>query len=179
MAMLAAAPDAAAAQRSWRINPSRTAIGFVVDAIGWPQTKGVFHDFDGRISINLDNPTTSHVAFRVAAKSVDVGSPSFNDYLRTDAFFDAAHFPTISFDSTGVEKIDDRHGRVTGNLTLRGVTHPLTIDVELDRAAGSVANQIGFRATGTIHRLAFNMNAGFPAISNDVNLIVTTEALVD
>jgi len=173
-----AAVPAAAAQRKWRIDPAQTSVGFVVDGIGWPQTKGRFREFDGRIAIDFDHPEASHVFFRVAAKSVDVGSPSFDDYLRTDAFFDAANFPTITFESTEVQKVDSRHARVTGNLTLRGVTRPLTIDVEVEGAA-SASSRLGFRATGTIHRMAFNMNAGFPAISNDVALVVTTQALAE
>jgi polyisoprenoid-binding protein YceI len=176
VASLLAAPAYAAEARSWRIDPSRTSVGFVVDGVGWPRTKGQFHDFDGRIAIDFDNPAASHVTFKVAAKSVDVGSPSFNDYLRTDAFFDVGQYPTISFASTKVEKVDASHARVTGNLTMRGVTRPLTIEVALDKPASAASARIGFRATGVIKRLGFNMNAGFPAISNDVDLIVTTEA---
>jgi polyisoprenoid-binding protein YceI len=176
MTLLGTAPANSAEARNWHINPSRTSVGFVVDGVGWPRTKGQFHDFDGRISINFDNPAASHVSFKVAAKSVDVGSPSFNDYLRTDAFFDVGQFPTISFNSTKVEKVDDSHAKVTGDITIRGITRPLTIDVALDKPADSGASRIGFRATGVLKRLAFNMSAGFPAISNDVDLIVTTEA---
>jgi polyisoprenoid-binding protein YceI len=179
MLILANAPaPAAAAQRKWRIDPAQTSIGFVVDGVGWPQTKGRFRDFEGKISIDFDHPEASHVSFRVAAKSIDVGSPSFSDYLRTDAFFDVAHFPTIAFVSTRIDKVDSRHARVTGNLTLRGVTRPLTIDVEVE-GSGNASARLGFRATGTIHRMAFNMNAGFPAISNDVALVVTTQALAE
>ena len=176
MTLLGTAHADSAEARNWRINPSRTSVGFVVDGIGWPRTKGQFHDFDGRISINFDNPAASRVSFKVAAKSVDVGSPSFNDYLRTDAFFDVSQYPTISFASTKVEKVDGSHAKVTGDLTIRGVTRPLTIDVALDRPADGSSSHIGFTATAVIKRLAFNMSAGFPAISNDVDLVVTTEA---
>lgn len=174
--LLGTAQAGTAEARNWRINPARTSVGFVVDGIGWPRTKGQFHDFDGKISINFDNPAASHVSFKVASKSVDVGSPSFNDYLRTDAFFDAAQFPTITFNSTKVEKVDSSHARVTGDLTIRGITRPVTMDVSLDKPANSASSQIGFKATGVIKRLAFNMSAGFPAISNDVDLIVSTQA---
>ena len=177
MICLSSSADATAEARNWRINPSQTSVGFVVDGIGWPRTKGQFHDFTGRISINFDNPAASKVSFRVASKSVDVGSSSFNDYLRTDAFFDVAQYPEITFQSTRVEKVDGSHARVTGDLTMRGITRPLTIDVALDRPADSSSTKVGFRATGIVHRLPYGMNAGFPAISNDVDLIVTTEAL--
>lgn len=176
--LLGASQANSAETRSWRINPARTSVGFVVDGVGWPRTKGRFHDFEGKISINFDNPAASRVSFRVVAKSVDVGSPSFNNYLRTDAFFDVAQYPTISFTSTRVDKLDNSHARVIGDLTMRGITRPVTIEVALDKPADRSSAQIGFRATGVIKRLGFNMNAGFPAISNDVDLIVTTEAEV-
>ncbi len=168
----------ASGARDWRIDPAHTNIGFVVDGVGWPRTKGTFKDFNGKIAIDFDHPAASHVAFQVAAKSVDVGSASFNDYLRTDAFFDVTRYPTITFTSTHVEKVNDHHAQVTGDLTLRGVTHPVVIEVDVNRKDNS-DSKVNFRATGIVHRLEFNMNAGFPAISNDVDLVVTTEALAE
>lgn len=157
------------------IDPARTSIQFIVDGVGWPRTKGSFGSFSGRIAVDLRKPEASSVVFRVAAKSIQVGSPSFADYLRGDAFFDAARYPEITFVSTHVEKLDERHARVTGDLTLRGVTRPFTVDVAVENAAGD-KSRLRFRATGIVHRLEFGMNAGFPAISNDVDLIISTEA---
>jgi polyisoprenoid-binding protein YceI len=157
------------------IDPTRTTIEFAVDAVGWPRTTGHFSSFSGRIAIDLQRPDASSVAFRVSSKSIDVGSPSFDDYLRGDAFFDVVHFPDITFTSNKVEKIDDRHARVTGDLTLRGVTRPFAVEVEVERAQRN-PNALRFRATGMLHRLEFGMSAGFPAISNDVNLTIATEA---
>jgi polyisoprenoid-binding protein YceI len=155
------------------IDPSRTSVEFIVDGVGWPRTKGRFTAFSGKIAVDLKRPEASSVYFRVAAKSVDVGSPSFDDYLR-DAFFDVADHPDITFVSTSVEKVDDRRARVTGDLTLRGVTRPFTVNVEVGRAANQ--RRLDFHATGVVHRLEFGMNAGFPAISNDVDLIISTGA---
>jgi len=155
------------------IEPSRTSVEFVVDGVGWPRTKGRFTAFSGKIAVDLKRPETSSVSFRVAAKSVDVGSPSFDDFLR-ETFFDVAEHPDITFVSSAVEKLDDRHARVTGDLTLRGVTRPFTVNVEVGRAGNQ--RRLDFRATGIVHRLEFGMNAGFPAISNDVDLIITTGA---
>jgi polyisoprenoid-binding protein YceI len=158
------------------IDPSRTSVEFVVDGVGWPRTKGRFNSFSGRIAVDLQKPEASSVVFLVAAESIDVGSPAFDDYLRGDAFFDVAHFPAITFVSTRVEKLDDRHARVIGDLTLRGVTRPLAVDVEVDGAKGREKSRLRFRATAVVHRLEFGMNAGFPVISNDVDLVIATEA---
>jgi polyisoprenoid-binding protein YceI len=168
------AAEAIAAASS--IDPSRTVVEFVVDGVGWPQTHGRFKSFSGRISVDLQRPEASSVTFRVAARSIDVGSTSFEDYLRGDAFFNVAQFPDITFVSTKVEKVDDRHASVTGDLTLRGVTHPFTVNVEIDRSSAHDRGRLRFRATGVLHRLEFGMNGGFPAISNDVDLIIATEA---
>jgi polyisoprenoid-binding protein YceI len=174
LSALLCAPTSAATTSS--IDPGRTSVEFVVDGIGWPRTKGRFNSFSGRIAVDLQRLDASNVVFRVAAKSIDVGSPSFDDYLRGDAFFDVAHFPDITFASNKVEKLDESHARVTGDLTLRGVTRPFTVDVELEGNDKREKGLLQFRATGTVHRLEFGMNAGFPAISNDVDLIIATEA---
>ena len=158
-----------------RLDPARTSIVFFVDGVGWPRTRGEFKVFDGRVSVDFERPAASSVTFRVTAKSLDVGSPAFSDYVRSDAFLDAARFPEIVFSSTSVEKRDERHARVLGALTMRGQTRPMAIDVEVNRGPGG-RGRTGFRATGVIHRLEFGMNAGFPVISNDISLIVSTEA---
>ena len=158
------------------IDPARTHIQFVVDGIGWPRTKGSFNSFSGRIAVDLKRPEKSSVVFRVATKSIEVGSPSFSEYLRGDAFFDAERYPEITFVSTHVEKLDDRHARVSGDLTLRGVTKPFSVDVAVENALAGDGGRLRFHATGIVHRLEFGMNAGFPAISNDVDVIIATEA---
>ena len=174
--MLPAAPSAAASA-AWRIDPAHTTVRFLVDAIGFPRTNGHFSSFAGQLSLDLAHPERSRVAFRVAAASVDVGSPSFDEYLRSQAFFDVANHPNIEFVSTKVKVVDPNHAEVTGDLTLRGVTRPFTISVAVDVAPTPGARRLGFTATGTIPRLAYGMSAGFPAISNDVSLVVTTSAL--
>lgn len=156
------------------IDPTRTSIRFVVDAVGWPSTRGSFSSFSGRIAVDLSKPEMSSVVFRVAAQSIDVGSLSFDAYLRGDAFFDVARYPDITFVSDRVEKVDGHHARVSGDLTLRGVTRPFTVDVAVESVGEH--RVLRFRATGTVHRLEFGMKAGFPVISNDVDLIISTEA---
>ena len=165
------------ASAAWRLDPAQTHVGFVVDAIGFPQTKGHFAKFVGQLKLDFAQPERSRVDFRVAAASVDVGSPSFDEYLRSDAFFDVAKYPDIAFVSTAVKVVDPHHAVVTGDLTLRGVTRPFTIAVAVDAVPKAGASRLGFTATGTIPRLAYGMTAGFPAISNDVALTVTTSAL--
>ena len=169
------ANQALGARSLWTVDPAHTQITFVVDAVGLAHT-GRFTNFQGQIAIDFDNQHGSSVSFKVAADSVDIGSTAFNDYLRGEPFFNAANFPFISFVSTSVEKADARLVHVTGNLTLLGITKPIELDVEVDGIAGA-GKKVGFKATGTIDRRDFGMNPGYPVISEQVRLIITTEVV--
>ncbi len=165
---------AGAERDAWRIDPAHTHIGFVVDAVGFPRTQGEFRVFDGRLSIDFDRPAASRVAFTVRADSIEVGSSSFDDTLRGSNILDAQRFPDIHFESTRVEKRDESTIDLTGDLTLLGVTRPLTVEVEVKRLGGA---RLAFVAHARIDRLAYGMNSGFPIISRDVELTVSSEAL--
>jgi polyisoprenoid-binding protein YceI len=173
---LIAATDAAQARSSWKIDPSQTHVRFWVDAIGWPRTTGEFKSFEGRIYIDFDRPSRSRADFRVAAKSVDVNSATMDDYLRSEVFFNVARFPDMRFVSTSVEKRDEHLAQVTGDLTMLGVTRPISLDVEVARKLAGTNQRVGFKATGVINRLDFGMNAGYPLISDAIHLTVSTEA---
>jgi polyisoprenoid-binding protein YceI len=140
------------------------------------ENAGEFKSFEGRIDIDFDKPSRSRVDFRVAAKSVDVNSATLDDYLRSEVFLNVARFPDMRFVSTSVEKREEDLARVTGDLTMLGVTRPVSLDVEVARKLAAANQRIGFKATGVINRLDFGMNAGYPLISDAIHLTVTTEA---
>jgi polyisoprenoid-binding protein YceI len=164
------------ARSNWLIDPARTHIGFAIDAVGWPQTIGKFDRFEGRIAVDFDHPSQSRVTFHVQSQSVDVGSSGFSDYVRSEVLLNAARFPTIDFTSTAVEKLDDHRVRVTGDMTLLGTTRPLSVDVDVSSQAEGGHTRLGFTARARIDRLDFGMNSGFPIISRDVLLTISTEA---
>jgi polyisoprenoid-binding protein YceI len=174
--MLAASSKESLARPAWSIDPARTHILFSIDAIGYPKTTGEFKKFEGHIVIDLDDPRRSRVNFQVKADSVEVGSASLNEYLRSDVLLNASHFPDISFDSTSVEKIDKSHARVLGELTMLGVSRPLDVVLEIQSRQGQDHLRLGFVAQAKIDRLAFGMNSGFPVISREIDLTVASEA---
>src|SRR6202045_3400968 len=156
---LIAATVAAQARSSWNIDPSQTHVLFWVEALGWPVTTGEFKSFDGRIDIDFDRPSRSRADIRVAAKSVDVNSAAMDDYLRSEVFFNVAIFPDMRFVSTSVEKRDEHHALVTGDLTMLGVTRPISLDVEVARKLAATNQRVGFKATAVVNRLDFGMNS--------------------
>jgi polyisoprenoid-binding protein YceI len=182
-ALMCSGALAAMAAQSWRIDETHTSIGFKIDATGFPTTRGHFKHYTGRIAIDLDRPASSSTSFTVESASVDVGSQSYNDFVKSVALLNVAKFPTLSFASTQVEKLDPRTARVTGNLTMLGVTKPiaLTVNVEPDPSAkGSAKGRlVAFSATGTIKRSDFGMIFGLPLIDDAIEITVKTRALTD
>ncbi len=176
LGVLAQAPTPAASAANWKIDPARTHIAFAIDAIGYPRTQGQFRRFEGRISVDFEHPDKSSVAFHVQSQSAEVGSSSFDDYLRSVAFLDAARFPSIDFISNSVEKVDDHTVRVSGDLTMLGVTRPLSVNVAVRRETGGSSARLSFLAKTNIDRLDFGMNSGFPLVSRDVELVISSEA---
>lgn len=174
--ILCGAAHAAPSGASWRIDPTHTEIAFSIDAVGYPKTAGAFRQFDGKISINLDRPEKSAVSFHVKSGSVDVGSSSFSDYLRSAAFLNSSRFPSIDFVSTSVQKVSDHEVKVSGQLTLLGVTKPLSVNVSVKRLPAGAGQRFSFEAQADIDRLDFGMNSGFPLVSKDVELRISSEA---
>ena len=171
-AALSLAAFAADAKSNWVIDPARTHISFAVDAAGWPRTSGEFRKFEGRISVDFERPERSHVDFTVQTHSVELGSTSFDSFVRGVAMLDADKFPTMSFISTKIEKTSERTVHVEGDLTMRGVTKPLVVDVEVRRVDGLLE----FSAHAHLDRLEWDFNSGYPIISRDVEIDITSAA---
>ena len=165
--------------QGWRIDEAQTSIGFTIDAVGFPTTHGHFAHYRGRLLIDFDRPVKSYTIFTVDAASVDVGSPSFNDFVKSSALLNVERFPTMSFVSTQVEKVDAHTARVTGNLTLLGVTKPITFTVDVATDPAAKGRTVAFVAKGRIQRSDFGMKFGIPLIDDALQITVKTRALSD
>jgi polyisoprenoid-binding protein YceI len=170
---------AANRSQSWRIDEAQTSIAFKIDAVGFPTTHGHFGHYSGKILIDFDRPAKSFTNFTVDATSVDVGAASFNDFVKSQALLNVARFPTMAFASTQVEKLDAHTARVTGNLTMLGVSRPVTLTVDVERNTANQANAVSFIAKGTIVRSDFGMTFGIPLIDDAIEITVKTRALND
>jgi polyisoprenoid-binding protein YceI len=171
--------EAATRPQAWRIDEAQTWIGFKIDAVGFPTTRGHFGHYSGKILIDFDRPAKSYTTFTVDSASVDVGSPSFNAFVKSAALLDAERFPTMSFSSTQVEKLDAQTARVTGNLTMLGVSRPITLTVNVETDPSAKGRAVGFVAQGTIVRSDFGMKFGIPLIDDVLEITVKTRALTD
>jgi polyisoprenoid-binding protein YceI len=179
--MLACCAGAEAASRaqSWRIDETQTWIGFKIEAVGFPTTRGHFTHYRGRILIDFDRPTKSYTTFTVESASVDLGSPSFNEFVKSAVLLDAERYPTMSFASTQVEKLDAHTARVTGNLTMLGISKPITLTVDVETGTSAKQRVVAFVAKGTIARSDFGMKFGIPLIDDTLEITIKTRALTD
>jgi polyisoprenoid-binding protein YceI len=113
---------------TWSIDDAHSSVGFVVRHLVAAKARGRFGEFSGTITI-AERPEDSSVEVEIAAASVDTGHPDRDAHLRTPDFFDVEQFPTLTFRSTAVRAAGDERYAVDGDLTIHGVTRPVTLDL--------------------------------------------------
>jgi polyisoprenoid-binding protein YceI len=171
------------AAQKWNIDVVHSTVGFTVRHLMVSKVHGLFTKWNGTFSFDEENPAASHVEVQIEVASVDTREPQRDGHLRTGDFFEAEKFPHMTFKSTSVEGKKD-HFKVTGDLTLRGVTKPVVLDVEY--AGRTVHPQMGERAGFSAHTsinrkdfgVSFNqvLDAGGVAISEKVDINIEVEA---
>ena len=179
-AFLLAAGASPALADPYVIDASHTHVGFKVSHLGFSETYGTFNNVAGTIDLDQDNPEKSSVDVDIKTASIDTNHEKRDEHLRGPDFFDVGKYPDITFKSTKVERTGDKTAKVTGDLTMHGVTKPVTLDVTL-LAAGPYpmdksVTAAGFNATATLKRSDFGMTAYVPMISDEVVITISTEA---
>jgi polyisoprenoid-binding protein YceI len=160
---LAAALGAAtvpALAETWSVDASHSTVGFAVRHMMVSNVKGSFDKFTASVEGSPADPATAKISATIEIGSVNTREPKRDEHLRSADFFDAAKFPQMTFASTKVEKVSATKAKVTGNLTLRGVTKPVVLDVEYTEAVKSPWGKsvVGATATGKINRKDFGVS---------------------
>ncbi|WP_276496477.1 YceI family protein [Pontibacter litorisediminis] len=159
----------------WTNDDAHSQLGFTVSHLGIADVSGTFNDFD--VKITSAKPDFSDAVVELTAKtaSIDTGVEDRDKHLMSPDFFNVEKHPAITFKSTSVKKTANNNYKLAGNLTLNGVTKPVTMDMVY---RGTVENPMnkkptaGFQVTGTIKRSDFNLGNDFPApmISDEVRI---------
>jgi polyisoprenoid-binding protein YceI len=176
-------PALAAAQPVvYKIDPNHSSVGFSIRHFV-SNVPGRFDDFHGVIKYDRQNPAASSVEFTVQAASIDTNNNDRDDHLRSKDFFDVQNFPTLTFTSTQVAAKDANTLEVTGNLTLHGVTRPITIPVDvLGTMKGPRGEKAGFETSFTLNRKEYGIvwnrvfDAGTTLLGDDVKVSIAIEA---
>lgn len=152
------------------ISPRDSNIAFAVPSVGGAGVRGHFGKFAGRFDIDGKDLGRSNVRITIYPQSVSTGERRIENFLRSDAIFDAAHSPEITFTSTRVRRTGDDSAVIEGRLTARGRTNGETFTAKLD---GLSKGTIRFRVDGRVLRSRYHMDAGTPIYSNVVNFDMT------
>lgn len=147
-------PDLAALTGEYTIDPAHSTLGFVARHAMVTNVKGKFNDFTGSLHLDGADPSASSASIDVKMDSIDTGSPDRDGHLKSSDFFKTDEFPTMTFRSTKAEALGGDDYRITGDLTILGVTRPLTIDLEFNGAAKDPFGneRVGFEGKAEILR---------------------------
>jgi len=167
----------------WKIDPAHSEVGFKVRHLVVSTVTGRFGRFNATIDSGREDFSDAKVAFEAEIDSIDTKNGQRDAHLKSADFFDAARHPKMTFASTAVEKTSDYEFRVTGDLTMRGVTREVTLDVIYNgTVAGFDGNQVaGFEIRGKLNRFDFGLQwstlteTGGMVVSNEVNLEILAE----
>lgn len=165
-AMLMAAHTVHAAPTNWTLDLGHAHIGWEINHMGLSRTVGRFNSYDGTFLIDEHDPANSQISFTIDASSVDSNHRERDDHLRHADYLDAASAPNITFTSTDILMLTPTTGKLTGDLTMRGQTAPITLDFSMIRdrtypdfiPGYDEVRVVGFEATGEVLRLDHGMD---------------------
>ncbi|MEP3888885.1 MAG: YceI family protein [Hellea sp.] len=152
-------------------------IAFSYDHQGYSKPILRWGEFDGTVELNSEAPEKSSVSVTIPVASIDSGVDVFNDHLKSAGFFDVETYPTITFKSTEINQIITGSGQLTGDLTIKGVTKPITLNVKLNKVGQnfrSGVDMFGISATGSLKRADYGLDKYLP-VAEYINLMIEVE----
>ena len=176
--------SASAFGQTWSIDKAHSRIGFGITHLTINEIEGDFKTFDGKITSSKADFSDATIEFSADINTINTDVEARDKHLKSADFFDAANNPTLTFKSTSFKKGKGKDYKVTGNLTMHGVTKPVTLDAVLVGTTVhpmSKKEMAGFRITGNINRSDFGIGASMPAamLSENVELKANTEFAKD
>ena len=173
---------------TYKLDPGHTSVVFEYTHMGFSHPTGKFMDAVGTVTLDDANPANSSVEVSFDISGINTGVPKLDEHLKSPDFFDAAKYPTATFKSTKVEVLPSAdpsakptQAKVTGDLTIHGVTRPVTLNVTLNAEAPHPMMKVkaaGFTATTTIMRSDFGMDKYVPMVSDQIDLSIEAEAAI-
>ena len=165
------------AQSTWKADGAHSKVGFAITHLMISEVEGHFGGFDITAMAN-DAFENAEFTVEIQTASIDTDNERRDGHLKSADFFDAEKFPTISFKSTGYEKTGDKTFVLTGDLTMHGVTKPVTLEGKVN---GIITDQrsnklkAGLKLTGTVNRLDFGVGGDTPTLGDEVEMTINLE----
>ncbi|MDX1454597.1 MAG: YceI family protein [Gammaproteobacteria bacterium] len=174
-----ASTAAVADDHAYKIDKGHTFITFEISHIGFAFLPGSFNEFDGELVYDAANPADASTRFTIQVESIDTEHAERDKHLRGEDFFDVAEYPTATFVSTAYEPTGDNTAKLTGDLTLKGVTRSIVLDVVMKNAAKDPwgNDRIAFEATGEVTLADFNIDYDLGPASRTADIKIAVEAI--
>lgn len=171
------------AQTKWTLDPVHSNVRFTVRHLVISEVEGSFKKFDGTFTNSKPDFTDAAINFTVDVASINTDNNKRDRHLKSDDFFNAEKFPEMKFQSTSLKKLSDNNYQLTGSLTIRDVTRPVTFDVVYGGTAkdGNGNTKAGFKATSSINRFDYGLKwnslteAGGATVGHDVTIDLKLE----
>jgi len=165
----------------YALDNGHTQILFSWNHFGFSNPTANFNSIVGTLKWDEKNPVKSSVSVTIPLDGLDTHVAKLDEHLKSPDFFDAAKYPTITFNSTKIAKGSRKDAyKVTGDLTVHGVTKPVVLDVVVNKVGINPIHKtqdVGINATGTLKRSDFGVSAYVPNVSDEIKLNITAEAL--
>ncbi|TWJ00750.1 polyisoprenoid-binding protein YceI [Mucilaginibacter frigoritolerans] len=167
----------------WVIDPMHSEVQFKVKHLVISTVSGFFKSFEGTLETENDDFENANIYFALNIDSIDTNQSQRDEHLKSAEFFDAAQFPQITFKSTSFKKTDDDEFKLTGDLTVKGVTKTVTLDAEFGGSTDDFYGntKAGFEVTGKINRKDFGLTwegiteAGSVVVGEDIKLLINIQ----
>ncbi|WP_278363045.1 YceI family protein [Acinetobacter schindleri] len=166
---------------AYAIDPGHTATVFSWSHFGFSTPSANFSDIQGTITVDNEKPANSSVNVTIPVSSINTNVKALDEHIQKAEFFDVEKYPNITFKSTKVQALGKNKYKITGDLTIKGVTKPVVLDAVLNKQAVHPMTKlqtIGFNATTSFNRSAFNVGAYVPNVGDKITVNITTEASV-
>ena len=164
--------------KKWVLDKANSQIHFMVKHMMITTVTGGFSEFDGTVETNDNDFSTAKIIFTAQTASVFTGNSGRDMHVRSADFFDVEKYPELKFESTSVKKIDDKHFKLHGNMTIKDVTKEIDADVKITGFVkdGDGKERVGFFISGIIHRKDFGLK--WNVITEAGNILVGEEARI-
>ncbi len=182
MSVLTLLSPAAFAAEKYTLDPAHTNVVWHANHFGFSNPSGKFADVKGTLELDEKDPAKSKLNVVIKSASISTGSAEFDSHLRKENFFNTDKFPEATFVSDKIIVTSKDNADVHGFLTLLGVTKPVVLKTRLNKIGESpITNKktAGFSATAVIKRSEFGMTYAVPGVSDDVQLEIESEAILD
>jgi polyisoprenoid-binding protein YceI len=178
IAALALTANALAANSTWKVDPVHSSATFTAVHLGISHVTGTIPIKSASLVIPDGSNVPTAVQAVLDPSGIDTHNSTRDADLKSPHFFDAATDPTMNFASTSITATDDKHISITGNLTMHGITKPVTLNAAfLGRGPGMKGEpHVAYTATVTVDRTQWGMTYGFPVVSNSIDLQIDIEA---